>query len=113
MSGNEKSAKKDGNSSFLNSLLNNQQQTPLNKSKNGNKNPQKASQSIRNFLSTPNTSTQNKSEQDDSDLLNTTGSTIVDTGDMPELTKMVSVLESRRKALEEKKQKFWRSKMCK
>lgn len=107
MSGAGKSTKKDGNSSFLNSLLDNQQQSPLNKSKNKKKNPPKATQTIRNYFSTPSTSSQNESEYDEREsFLNATDSTILDAGDMPELVEMVSVLESRKKSLEEKKSKI-------
>lgn len=105
MPGSEKLAKKERNSSFLNSLLNNQKQSSSNNSKNKKKSPLKALQSIRNFFPTPSTSSQ--IEQNESDcLMNSTGSTILDTGDMPELAKMVSVLESRKRSLEEKKAKI-------
>lgn len=104
MSGSEKS-KKDGNSSFINALFNNQKPSQLNKSKNDKKKPPINNKSIRNFLSTPSTSSQNEQNESDS-VMNSTGPTILDPGDMPELVKMVSVLESRKKSLEEKKAKI-------
>lgn len=101
-------AKKDGNSSFLNLLLNSQRLPQSKKEKkNTTKSPKdgNAARSIKSFLLTPSTSSQN--EQNESLYsVSSFGSTVVDMGVMPELAEMVSNLESRKKSLEEKKAKI-------
>ncbi|KAL7015437.1 hypothetical protein ACKWTF_016457 [Chironomus riparius] len=102
----DKLTKKDGNSSFLNSLLSSQKTSQSKKENNSNsKNASKGNntqKNIKNFFLTPSTSNQNESFSSTMSF----ESTVLNPAEIPELSQMVSVLETRRKSLEEKKAKI-------
>ena len=101
----DKLTKKDGNSSLLNSLLSSQRTTQSKKDNNNRKNSAKGNnphKNIKSFFLTPGTSSQNESFSSTMSF----GSTVLNAGEIPEISQMMSVLESRRKSLEENKAKI-------